>query len=260
MPHLPLNGCDLYYEATGNGPALVFAHGLGGSHLSWWQQVPYFRDRYTCIAFAHRGFAPSQEAPHGPGPAAFVDDIAALIDHLGLEDVRLVAQSMGGWTCLGYALREPARVRALVMAATIGSLAHPDIARIFAARTGNPEAELFARGIHPAAGERMAREQPALHFLYQEISAMSGRLDRDAMRRRLVAMSTTPPEEIARLSLPVLCITGEEDIVLPPAAVEIFASLIPGARLARVPEAGHSVYFERPSTFNGLVAEFLAST
>src|SRR5713226_1542507 len=47
--------CDLYYEVTGTGPALIFAHGLSGNHLSWWQQVPYFSDRYTCVTFAHRG-------------------------------------------------------------------------------------------------------------------------------------------------------------------------------------------------------------
>jgi 3-oxoadipate enol-lactonase len=40
MPFLPRDGCQLYYETHGAGPALVFAHGLGGGHLSWWQQVP----------------------------------------------------------------------------------------------------------------------------------------------------------------------------------------------------------------------------
>jgi 3-oxoadipate enol-lactonase len=106
----------------------------------------------------------------------------------------------------------------------------------------------------------MAAEQPALHFLYQEISGLSMNLDRDAVRRSLIAMRTTRPEEVAALPMPVLCITGEEDVVMPPAAVEVFASVIPGARLERVPHAGHSVYFERPDTFNRLVDEFLAGT
>src|SRR5690242_1325029 len=86
MPFLALDGCDLYYETHGSGPALVFAHGLGGNHLTWWQQVPYFRDRYTCITFAHRGFGLSA-APAGPQPERFVDDLAALIDHLDCADV-----------------------------------------------------------------------------------------------------------------------------------------------------------------------------
>jgi len=258
MPFLARDGCQLYYETHGRGPALVFAHGLGGSHLAWWQQVPHFRDRYTCVALAHRGFGPSREAPGGPGPAAFVDDLAGLLDHLGVGDVRLVAQSMGGWTCLGYALRQPGRVRALVLASTTGTLGDPETDRLFRAHAaGRPEAALAARGIHPACGERMAREQPALHFLYREIDALSLDLDKDAVRRRLTAMRTTPRAAVAALRMPLLCIAGEEDAVIPPAAVAVLASIVPGARLARVPEAGHSVYWERPETFNRLLDDFL---
>ncbi len=51
--------CRVYFETEGSGPALIFAHGLGGNYMSWWQQVPHFRDRYTCVTFSHRGFAPS---------------------------------------------------------------------------------------------------------------------------------------------------------------------------------------------------------
>jgi 3-oxoadipate enol-lactonase len=257
MPFLRLAGCDLYYETAGRGPALIFAHGLGGNHLSWWQQVPHFRDRYTCVTFAHRGFTPSTVASGEPDPRAFVDDLAALIDHLSFEDVRLVAQSMGGWTCLEYTLRRPERVRALVMCDTTGTLAHPEIARVLSERSGNPEADLFARGIHPAAGERMAREQPALHHLYQQINHLAVGLDKQALRAALWSMRTTPADAVAALRLPVLCITGEEDIVIPPEAVAIMAALIPGARLERVPKAGHSVYFERPDTFNALLDTFL---
>jgi 3-oxoadipate enol-lactonase len=260
MPFLSRPSCELYYETHGSGPPLVFAHGLGGNHLSWWQQVPHFRDRYTCVVFAHRGFNPSREAPGGPGPQAFVEDLAALIDHLGYTDVRLVAQSMGGWTCLGYALRAPARVRALVMASTTGSLSAPETDAIFAEhRTANPEAALVARGIHPACGERLAREQPALHTLYRGLDALSVELDKPALRRSLVALRTTPQAAVAALETPVLCITGEEDVVIPPAAVAALARILPRAQLCRVAGAGHSVYWERPRAFNQLVQDFLAA-
>ena len=262
MPSLALDGCDLYYEAHGSGPALVFAHGLGGNHLTWWQQVPHFQGRYRCVTFAHRGFGLSRAAPGGPGPAAFVDDLAALIDHLGLGDVRLVAQSMGGWTSVGYAVREPRRVRALVLASTVGPVTHPDIDLAWRAwaegLASGAGAVAVARGIHPACGERLAREQPALDFLYRGLDALSVGLDKDAVRGQLLSMRTMPAEAAASLRMPVLCITGEEDVVIPPAAVEALASLIPGARLARVPEAGHSVYWERPAVFNRLVDGFLA--
>lgn len=255
VPFLHRDGGALYYEVTGHGPPVVFAHGLGGNHLSWWQQVPYFRDRYTCVTFAHRGFAPSTDAPAGPGSAAFVDDLAALIDHLDLADVRLVAQSMGGWSCLGYAVRYPARVRALVMAATVGSLAHSAIDDLLTA-AGATQVALFERGIHPAAGERMARERPALHYLYTEISDLSIGLDKERLRHDLYALRTTPADAVAALRMPVLCISGEEDVVIPTGAVALLAEIIPGATIVRVAEAGHSVYFERPEIFNRLVDDF----
>jgi pimeloyl-ACP methyl ester carboxylesterase len=104
MPFLERDGARLYYETHGAGPALVFVHGLGGGHLSWWQQVPHFRDRFTCVTFDHRGFGLSGESPAKPGPDAYVDDLAALVDHLELPDVRL---SPSRWAAgrAGYALR-----------------------------------------------------------------------------------------------------------------------------------------------------------
>ena len=258
MPFLDRGDASIFYDVSGGGPALVFAHGLGGNHLSWWQQVPHFSDRYTCVTFAHRGFAPSREDAGGPGPDAFVDDLDALLVHLGLDEVRLVGQSMGGWTCLGYALRHPQRVRALVLACTTGTLADPALDAIFASHAGR-EASLFARGIHPAAGERMATEQPGMHHLYRAINDLSHDLDKQAVRAKLWVLRTTPVAAVAALPVPTLCLTGEEDIVIPSEAVAFLAQHLHNGQLARVPRSGHSVYFERPAEFNRLVDEFLAA-
>ena len=114
--------CLLHYEVTGEGPAIVFAHGLGGNQLSWWQQVAHFAPRYTCITFAHRGFAPSSPIAGGPNPADYAGDLAALIDHLGLAEVSIVAQSMGGWTAVEYALGCTGKLTALVLASTAGTI------------------------------------------------------------------------------------------------------------------------------------------
>src|SRR5262245_15209270 len=151
MPFLHRPGCDLYYEVTGAGPAVVFAHGFGGNHLSWWQQVSHLAERHTCVTFSHRGFGPSREDAGGPGPAAFADDLGALLDRLGVGDVRLVVQSMGGWTCLGYALRAPGRVRSLVMASTFGSLADPELDALLVARRPSARGDQTS-GVHPGRG------------------------------------------------------------------------------------------------------------
>ncbi len=255
-------GAEIYYEVSGSGPAIVFAHGLGGNHLTWWQQVPYFSAHYTCVTFAHRGFSPSRITSGSLDPALFEDDLRALVDHLKLDDVFLVAQSMGGRACLSFSLHHPQRVRALVMASTTGSvdLKTLDVAdrktieSWFAAHRGIWD-DLAKRGIHPAAGERMAREQPALEFLYREIDRLSIGLDKDALRPKLNAVTTLPASDLKRLTVPVLFITGAEDVFVPPAAAAL-AKVIPGAKLESVPEAGHSVYFERPEVFNRLVRNF----
>ncbi len=148
-------------------------------------------------------------------------------------------------------------MRGLVLACTVGSLATPELDRLFASGPGG-EAELFARGIHPAAGERMAREQPALHHLYRQIDGLSFGLDKGRVRAELVRLRATPAEAVTALPLPVLCLTGAEDIVIPSAAVEYAATLFPEGQFVRVPEAGHSVYFERPARFNAIIEGFLS--
>ena len=141
-------GCRLYYESIGEGRALLFAHGLGGNHASWWQQVASFATHYQCVTFAHRGFAPSSAIAGGPDPGDYADDLAALIDHLGLRDVILVAQSMGGWTAIEYALRRTGKLKALVLAATTGSI---DLARLLA--TERPRLLDWQRASEAARGE-----------------------------------------------------------------------------------------------------------
>jgi len=253
--------CRLYYEVTGSGPFLVFAHGLGGNHLSWWQQVPHFAARYTCVSFSHRGFAPSSAPPDGPDPTAYLADLTALIDHVGADYVRIVAQSMGGWSALAFAFAQPQRTRALVMASTGGDLAWPalDADRATRWRQENDAVahDLFARGLHPAPGARMAREQPAMEHLYRAIDALSLTLDKQALRMRLMATLTRPVEALRTLNVPTLWLTGAEDCVYPPFVSELLAAKMPRALLASVKDAGHSAYFERPAVFNRVVGEFL---
>jgi pimeloyl-ACP methyl ester carboxylesterase len=259
--------CSIYYETAGSGPALVFAHGLGGNHLSWWQQVAHFAARYRCVMFSHRGFTPSSAVPGAGAPDAYADDLAALIDELKLDEVRLVAQSMGGWTCLEYALRNPGKVRALVMASTSGAI---DFRKLEAAGAGEIKewlqrapkvmADLESRDLLVACGERMEREQPAAATLYRQISQLTPADFRAAVRARIFQMRSRSPEVLAQLPMPVLFLTGDEDCLFPSAAGPALAALAPKGRAVRVPNSGHSVYFERAAEFNRMVDEFLQTS
>ena len=250
-------GAEIYYEVIGDGPAVVFAPGLGGNHLSWWQQVAHFAPTRTCVVFAHRGFPPSSPVPGNTAPDSYADDLAALIEELKLKDIALVGQSMGGWTCLDYALHEPGRVRALVMASTSGVIdfnqVEDDEIQQWSGRSPAALAELQSRGIHPASGERMAREQPALAQLYWQISEMAPASFREQVRTKIRKQRNRAPSLLAQLPMPVFFITGDEDWVFAPAAGPAFARLAPQGSAVRVPAAGHSVYFERAAHFNELI-------
>jgi 3-oxoadipate enol-lactonase len=257
--------CSIYYEVLGEGPAIVFAHGLGGNQLSWWQQMAHFSARYTCVAFAHRGFTPSSAVPGKAAPDAYADDLAALIEELKLQDVRLVAQSMGGWTCLEYALRHPGNVKALVMACTSGAIdpgSVPGFGKVqfeaWTKKAGEMNAEMESRGVLSAGGERLAREQPALAVLYRQINQLNSDEFRTAVRLRIREMRNQPAALLAKLTVPVLFLNGEEDSVFPSPAGPGLAQSAPRGRHASVPKAGHSVYFERATEFNRIVEEFLA--
>jgi pimeloyl-ACP methyl ester carboxylesterase len=168
---------------------------------------------------------------------------------------------MGGWACLDYALREPEKVRALVMASTSGKLDFNQLENTeiqqWVRRSPEALAELQSRGIHPASGERMAREQPALAQLYWQISEMAPASFREEVRVRIRGLRKQPPALLAQLPMPVLFITGDEDWVFPPAAGPALGRLAPKGSAARVPQAGHSVYFERAAQFNDLIGRIV---
>src|SRR5262249_21176367 len=129
MPFIPVNGIELYYELHGDGPAVVFCHGAGGNHLSWWQQVPVFAKHFTCITYDSRAFGRSRDA-EGGGRQWFWKDLAALLDHLGVERTAIVAQSMGGRTAVPFAMMNPGRAWAIVLAGTNGGAVTEEVRRL----------------------------------------------------------------------------------------------------------------------------------
>lgn len=256
MPHAHVNGIDLYYETYGRGKeAVVFAHGLGGNHLSWWQQIPVFSERYRCVVFDHRGFGLSADAPGGPGIRAFVDDLAGLLEHLEIGRAFVVGQSMGGFSALGLALAHPERTRAIVMADTTFPYVGPRTREMMRRQGDRARTEAgVLRGT--AYSEAYARRDPEGAFLYEAISRLNPPRPDDFFAPWRLPPSP-PAEALEALRVPALFLCGADDPLFPPAAMEEAQRRVSGSRLVVVPDAGHSVYWERADAFNEAVLSFV---
>ena len=255
MAFMTKDGFRLYHEDTGGtAPAIMFLHGAGGNHLSWWQQVPVFAEEYRCITVDQRGFGQSPDVSGGPGPAALGTDAIALLDHLGIARAAIVAQSMGGWAAVGAAVRAPERFWAIVLANTVGNLTNPEIAavrqRLAAASPPRP-AVLW----HAALGATFRRKEPVRSFLYAQVAGLNAPLPAD-FREQLGGL-TTPVERYAATRVPTLFLTSDEDGLIWPELSQKVHEHVPGSRFERVGAAGHSTYFERPDVFNRDVGAFL---
>ncbi len=164
MPLASINEIQIDYQEYGQGEAVVFCHGAGGNLLSWWRQIPYFSESYRCVTFSHRGFGHSYDKPDGPGVKSFVDDLSALLDHLGIEAAHLVAQSMGGRTALGFAVEHTTRTRSLTLADTTGGMSEPDVEQALADWRAKQTStrELGYRAVAPTFGTPRPRPRQPL--------------------------------------------------------------------------------------------------
>ena len=252
MPYAPINGTQMFYESHGDGPAIVFAHGRGGNHLSWWQQVAEFQHRHCCITFDHRGWGLTSGPAQQPDPATLVDDLRALLDYLGVARALLVAQSMGGVTSLGFALRYPERVAGLVLADTTGGIGDPSV--VGRLQDVHPPEHPLRR----ALSDSFIAEQPGLTFLYGAIGRINPEMPVSVVSGMFRNAGGPQAAELAGLAMPVLLVVGAEDQIFPVPVIEAAQRLIPGSRLAVVPGAAHSTHFEQAAIFNELLAGFIA--
>ncbi len=254
MPKAPINGIDLYYESHGDesAPAIIFDHGRGGNHMSWWQQVAAFSAEYRCITFDHRGWGASIAEHGSPLRENFIDDLTALLDHLKIDKVFLVAQSMGGFSCLGFALAHPERTQGLVLGDTTGGVATEGT--LAALQNTSPPPDGPARSLSAS----FVQENPALTFLYQQIGGLNPPRGEDGVISGFRLKDGPQVEAFAGWNIPTLLIVGKEDAIFPPEVIAEVQKVIPGSRMEVVPGAAHSAHFEQAQVFNKLVSELFA--
>lgn len=252
MPKAPINGIELYYESHGSGPAIVFAHGRGGNHMSWWQQVARFSGEFRCITFDHRGWGQSA-APYGsPLRENFAADIIALVDYLEIEETFLVAQSMGGFSCLEFALARPEQTLGLVLGDTTGGVVSPGVLAELA-KTNPPD------GLARSLAQEFITGKPELTFLYQQIQGLNPERGEDGVISGFRREDGRQEADFFGWQIPTLLIVGDQDAIFPPAAISEVQKTIPGSRMEIVKGTAHSAHYEKADEFNAHLAGFFAT-
>ena len=253
-----VNGVRIGYTDEGKGLPLLFVHGFPLSREAWRRQAAALRASWRVLAPDLPGFGES-EARTGPATMdAFAADLEGLLRHLAAGAVVLVGHSMGGYVALAFARLYPEMLRGLVL---VGTRAGPDTPEAAAARRATA-AKVEAGGagvVIDAMAPKMlspANRDPGMARAVREFMAGASR---EGVIGALLGMAARPDATpgLAGIHVPVLVVTGQDDVLIPPAESEALAKAIPGARLGIIPGAGHLVAFERPEAFNGILEAWL---
>jgi pimeloyl-ACP methyl ester carboxylesterase len=246
------NGSILAYERLGRGAALVLIHGFPLDHSIWDEVTPLLTPTFDLILPDLRGFGESVSSASAWTMRDLADDLAALLDHLGLESAILAGHSMGGYVTLAFADAYPQRVRGLAL---VASQAAADPPERKAGRYAQAQ-QIAENGI----GETVAamttkltadvRVQKFVHDLMrkQKPAGYIGSLK--AMAERAGTMSV-----LEKNSFPVLLVHGEADGLIPLERAREIQAKVPRARTVELPGVGHMPMMESPDE----VAEALKS-
>jgi pimeloyl-ACP methyl ester carboxylesterase len=270
MPYVTTDdGVQLYFEEAGTGRPLILVHEFAGDMRSFEPQMRHFGKRYRAIAYNARGFPPSDvpEKVSSYSQARAADDILAVLDHIGEKRAHVVGLSMGGFAALHFGLRHHDRALSLCIGGC-GYGAELDKRDSFRA-----EADLIARmlltGDMQAFAERYSFGPTRVQFqnkdprgfaefkkMLAEHSALGSANTQLGVQKERPSLYSLV-EEMKRITVPTLIITGDEDwpCLLPGLLMK---QSISSAALSVMPNAGHAINIEEPDEYNRIVGDFLS--
>jgi pimeloyl-ACP methyl ester carboxylesterase len=272
MPHVSsIDGVRLYYEEVGSGTPIVFVHEFGGDHRSWEPQLRAFARSHRCIAFAARGYPPSDVPESGDryGQDIAVEDVTAILDELGVGAAHVVGHSMGAYTALHFGIRQSSRCLSVaVLGCGWGS---DPTARDAAAATCVEIAQMFEAGPPAQAAANYARA-PMRHTFeakdprsFAEFERMLAEHSGLGSALTMLNLQLKRPtlwemgEALRGFVPPLLVIVGDEDFPCLDGSL-FLKRTVPTAGLLVMPRTGHTINSEEPSAVNGALAEFFAAS
>jgi 3-oxoadipate enol-lactonase len=259
----------LHYEEAGTGTPIIFLHEFAADHTNWEPQMRYFSRGHRCIAYAARGYTPS-DVPQSKEVYTykhFYTDALAVLDHLKIASAHFVGLSMGSYSSLQVGLNAPDRALSLTLAG-VGS--GSDLTKLEAFRQQcQANGEQYEK-IGAAEVAKATREAPSrIPFLLKDPRGHKDFYDALARHSSLGSANTmrsfqggrpsiyTLTDAIRKVPTPTLIICGDEDDNC--IAPSLFLKQhLPASGLAFFPKSGHVLNLEEPALFNETVERFIA--
>jgi len=270
MPTFDRDGATIHYTDTGapagrpDAATVFFGHGLLFSGWMFHPQIAALQAEYRCVAIDWRGQGQSAAAKDGYDMDTLADDAVALIESLGAAPVHYVGLSMGGFIGQRIAARRPDLVRTLTLLDTSAGPEDPDKAaryklmgRIYRVAGIGP----LRKAVLPLMFGPTFLADGTHTTLINEWQHRLSASKRAGISKAVMGVANRLPvdTEISRITAPTLVVVGADDVPTPPAKAQLIAERIPGARLAQIPDCGHSSTLEQPDAVTGLLREFLAN-
>ncbi|WP_330336464.1 alpha/beta fold hydrolase [Streptomyces sp. NBC_00557] len=260
-----LRGATLHYDDAGpsSGLPVLLIHGHPFDRTLWAPQAMALAEAgYRAITPDLRGYGRSSVTPGKVLLADFADDLAALLDHLGIERAVVGGVSMGGQISMEFQLRHPHRVSALVLSDT-SAPAETAEGKEFRNRLAD---RLLAEGMDGYAEEVIDKmlasyNVAAMPDVAARVLGMMRATDPRGAAAALRGRAERPDyrDTLAAVTAPVLIVVGADDVFTPVADAEAIRRLVPHATLTVVEKAGHLPGAEQPESFDTALLDFLAA-
>jgi pimeloyl-ACP methyl ester carboxylesterase len=245
----------LAYDSYGSGAALVLVHAFPLDRRMWAATGPALAPRCRVIAPDMRGFGASDLADGSIADMA--DDVAALLDQLGIERAIVGGLSLGGYVSLAFAARHKERLERLILADT-RSAADSDVTR---AGRAAALALVDAQGVPPLVERQLAvlLSPAASEAVRAQVRSIGNAQQAAGVKAGICALRDRPDRqnELSAIACPTLLLVGKEDKISLPAEMAVMASAIPGSRLVEIAAAGHLSNLENPTDFIAAVGSFI---
>jgi len=245
-----VNGIELAYQRSGSGMPLVLLHGYPLDHTIWEPVLPFLQGAADLVLPDLRGFGKSPSPQGGYSLADMAADVAALLDHLKIEQAAIAGHSMGGYIALAFAHAFPERIRGLGLIAS-QALADSPEGRISRFETAD---RVRRQGVSAVADSMPARltSNPTLQLLLREVVL---RQSPQGIIAALEAMASRPDSTpaLADYDFPVVIIHGLQDVLVPVARAHQALALVRHGHLVELEGVGHMPMMEAPqATAEGL--------